>query len=236
MRKCLSFLVAVAGTLLCLCSCSAHHADRHAWISKPDTPAGESHSWKVRSCKNCLSVQGIETLSPRHLISSVDLARIIGDEWEWEYKGKDYRTCPHEWQSSGKCTVPTRISNGQVVLVRKGKYYGGFMLTAQSAKPDTAQFVWCYRTDRDGRFSTSDSSVKWSDNPKQLENRNGELMIEFGPFEIQWSATGWIYYSKCPGDRLIKNDLAICVTDERTLDDILPREKKWQYRRSPVDG
>ena len=234
MRKYHHVLLVITGATLLLCSCSTWQADRHAWCSQPNTPADESHVWKVRSCKLCLSVQGIGALSPP-IFTSIDLDRIVGKEWEWQSRGKDCQACEHEWQPGVSSAVPTRISNGQVVLVRKEELYGAFVLTSQSMKPEAAQFIWRYGTDRDGVFNTSSSSVKWSDDPKQIENRQGELMIEFGPFEIMWSGTGWIYYSRFPGDKTARGDLAICVTDGRSLDDIRPLDRKWQYRRSPVD-
>ena len=241
MHKHLTILLAIAGTLPCLClsSCSAKRMDGYEWCSQPDTASGERHVWKVRSCEHCQSVQGIEALSPP-IVSSVDFDRIVGKEWKWQYKGRNYRTCRHEWRNGVSRAVPTKISNGQVVLVRKGEVYGCFMLTAQSAKPETAKFVWRCGTDATGGFDTSDPNVKWSDDPESIQNRKGHLMIEFGPFEIWWSGSlgdkGWIYYAKGPGDELAKNDLAICVTEERSFDTIRPRESKWHYRRSPVDG
>ena len=241
MRKYLTLLPAIAGTLLCLylSSCSTQRVDGHEWCSQPETASGERHVWKVRSCKHCRSVQGIEALSPP-IVSSVDFDRLVGKDWKWQYKGRSYRTCRHEWQNGVSRAVPTKISNGQVVLVRKGTVCGCFMLAAQSAKPETAQFVWRYGTDAAGGFDTSDPNVKCSDVPKNVQNRKGDLMIEFGPFEVWWSGSlgdkGWIYYAKSPGDELSKNDLAICVTEERSFDTIRPRDSKWQYRRSPVDG
>ena len=241
MEKYLAFFLVIACTSPCLClsSCSTQRMDGQEWCSQPDTASGESHVWKVRSCKHCRSVQRIEALSPR-IISSIDFTRIVGEEWKWQYKGRHYRTCKHEWQTGVSRAVPTKISNGQVVLVRKREVYGCLMLTAQSAKPETAQFVWRYGTDATGGFDTSDPNVKWSDAPKSVQNRKGDLMIKFGPFEIWWSGSlgdkGWIYYAKSPGDELTKNDLAICVTEERSFDTIRPRDSKWQYRRSPVDG
>jgi len=241
MYKYPTLLLAIAGTLLCLCllSCRTKRIHGSEWCSQADTVSGERHVWKVRSCKHCRSVQGIEALAPP-FYSSVDFDRIVGKEWRWQYKGRDYRTCQHEWQKGVSRAVPTKISNGQVVLVRKGAVYGCFMLTAQSAKPGTAQFIWRCGTDITGGFETSDPSVKWSNDPKKVQNRKGNLMMEFGPFEIWWSGSlgdkGWIYYAKSPGDELAKNDLAICVTEECSFDTIRPRDSKWEYRRSPVDG
>lgn len=213
-------------------------AARQAWCSQPDTADGERHVWRVRSCKKCFSVQGIEVLQPPFL-SSVDLSRVVGKEWKWQYQGRDYLTCQHEWNGVSRA-VPREITSGQVVLVRKDGMYGAFILTAQSLKPETAEFVWRYGTDNTGGFNTSDPVVKRSSAPKSVQNRKGELMIEFGPFEIQWSrgagGKGWIYYGKAPDDELAENDLAICVTDEQSFDRIRPQDTKWQYRRSPVDG
>ncbi len=234
MCKCYHFLLVIAGAVLLLCSCSTWQADQRGWCSQPNTAANDSHVWKVRSCKVCQSVQGIEALSPP-IHSHTEFGWIVGKEWKWQYKGRYCQTCEHEWQRGVSRAVPSRISNGQVVLVRKENLYGAFVLTTQSMKPETAQFIWRYGIDRDGTFNTRSSSVKWSNDPKQIENRQGELMIEFGPFEILWSGTGWVYYSRSPGDKMVRGDLAICVTDERSLDNIRPLDKKWQYRRSPVD-
>ena len=86
----------------------------------------------------------------------------------------------------------------------------------------------------------SDASVTGSDTAKDVQNRGGELMIEFGPFKLEWSRNskdkGWIYYTKFPEDQLDENDLAICVTNEYSFDKVQPQYPKWQYRRSPVDG
>ncbi len=214
-------------------------AARQAWCSQPDTADGESHNWKVQSCKKCFSVQGIEVLQPP-LDSSVDLSRVVGKEWKWQYQGRDYLTCQHEWRNGVRRTVPQTIANGQVVLVRKDGVYGAFVLTAQSLKPETAEFVWRYGTDTAGGFNTNDPNVKASDAPKSVQKRKGDLIIQFGPFEICWSrggeGKGWIYYGKFPGDELAENDLAICVTDENSFNRIRPQDAKWQYRRSPVDG
>ena len=164
------------------------------------SPGGDS-SWKFRSCKHCGAVQRIEALSPP-IVSSVDVDRIVEEEWKWRYQGRDYRTCQHEWKQGVSRAVPTKISNGQV----KGEVYGGFMLIAQGGSPATAQFQWRYGTDANGEFDMSDASVIWSDTAKDVQNRGGELMIEFGPFKLEWSRNsrdkGWIYYTKSPGDEL----------------------------------
>jgi hypothetical protein len=152
-------------------------------------------------------------------------------------RGKDHRTCQHEWQQGVSCAVP--VSSGQVVLVRKGEVYGAFVLTSQSSTPEAARFIWRYGTDSAGGFNTGDPGVTSSIDPKPTEKPHGAPVIRFGPFEITWSGgpngAGWIYYAKTPGDKLAADDLAICVTDERSMNNLRPRDKKWQYRRSPVD-
>ena len=241
MHKSPKLLLAVAGTLLWVCSSSCQTAGSPGseWCSRPDTASGERHIWKLRSCQHCRSVQGIEALSPP-IFTSIDLTRIVGDEWKWEYRGRNARTCQHEWRAGVSRAVSTKISSGRVVLVRKGDVYGCFMLTEQSAKPETASFVWRHGTDAAGGFDPEDPGVEGSDVAKSVQNRQGNRMIEFGPFEIQWSGSlggqSWIYYAKSPGDELMKDDLAICVTEEESCDAVRPRDPKWQYRRSPVDG
>ena len=223
-----------------LSSVDETEAARREWCSQPNTAAGESHNWRVRSHKHCNSVQGIEVLSPPIHSSAVDFDRIVGKEWKWQYQGRDSGTCKHEWQKDVSRAVPTAIANGQVVLVREDEVYGGFMLTAQSAKPEMAQFIWRYGTDATGGFDTSDPNVNWSAAPESVQERKDDLMIEFGPFEICWSGSlgdkSWIYYGKFPGDELAENGLAICVTEKHSFDTIRPRDAKWRYRRSPVDG
>jgi hypothetical protein len=195
--------------------------------------------WEIRSCKLCRSVQHIEEGSPP-IVSDVDSDRVVEKEWKWRYHGRDYRTCQHEWKEGVSRAVPTKILDGQVVLVRKGEVYGGFVLMAQGGSPKTAQFHWRYGTAANGEFDVSDASVTCSNVVKDIQNRGGELMIEFGPFELEWSCNsrgkGWIYYTKSPGDELKENDLAICVTNEQSFDMVRPHDLKWQYRRSPVDG
>jgi len=84
------------------------------------------------------------------IFSTIETGRIVGKEWKWQYQGTDYLTCQHEWRKGVSRAVPREITSGQVVLVRKDGMYGAFILTAQSLKPETAEYVWRYGTDTAG--------------------------------------------------------------------------------------
>jgi hypothetical protein len=82
MRKFLTILalIAIIGTLLyfCLSLCSVQQPSGCEWCMQPDTASGEKHTWKIRSCDCCKSVQRIETLLPPFQCS-IDLSRIVGN-------------------------------------------------------------------------------------------------------------------------------------------------------------
>jgi len=214
---------------------TSNYAER--WCTRPNTETGEQHIWKVRGCKNCQSVQGIEALNPP-IVTSISLEKVVGRKWRWHYKGEGWSQCDHDWGGVSSAVKPP-VKSGQVVLVRKGGVYGAFILTSQTMNPETAYYLWRYGTDKNGAFSTDDSNVTFSDEPMEIQRRHGSYMIEFGPFEIEWSGTsggkGFLYYPKSAIQKLSKNDVGICVTDLTSLDDVRPRDRKWHYKSNAVE-
>ena len=93
-----------------------------------------------------------------------------------------------------KHASPARVSDGTVVLLRKGVTNAAFVVTKQSASPEVVNYTWYLRWDGKTTFE--------SNNPATLTGSvKGAKTIAFGPFDINWSTAGseggWLYY---PGE------------------------------------
>ena len=122
-------------------------------------------------------------------------------------------------------------------MVKKGDRYGAFILVGQSIKDQTTHYHWCYGTSGNGVFDANDPAVESSRRLRRLGTQEGA--VAFGPFELEWSGDskglGYIYYAKMPGDEVRPDDLAICVTEENSFENIRPDDAKWKYRRHRFD-
>ena len=262
MNKMLAGIIALAGALACLCLFASQDlVSRQDSTMDKASPNGHSATseqrvWKLRSCRKCLSVQ-TRNKSQSSEPNEDQSSNSDGSLWTWKYQARAYTSCQHEWKE-GMSSSAGKVVNGQLVLLKKNDTYGGFIFTSQLASKlrlgfrrglpmiykdksqHRASFVWRLGADDNGSFDTGDRQVEWSDKPRPVRNRGGEWMIEFGPFALEWSRntddTGWIYYTKSAIHELDEDDLAICVTNLRSFEEVNPRDTKWQYRRSPVDG
>jgi len=128
-------------------------------------------------------------------------------------------------------TIPEPVSDGAVVLVRKGHMYGAFILLNQRVDPERTDFVWYYRTDGQGDLGEGPPAVRSG------KGRGGS--IKFGSFEISWSAAeegkGWLYYGKLPGQEVGPQDVRICVTEHRDVKDLDASAPQWLFKGSPTD-
>lgn len=130
-------------------------------------------------------------------------------------------------------TMPTRVEDGQVVLVRKGKAWGGYQLFDQKARTagkagDTARVRWAYRDDGNSELFGE-------------EVVTGELAVEgwdikFGPFSLRWSAGGYVYYPDPKGEMQGDRERQfVAITDLKSFDGLDAADEKWDYRAAFVD-
>lgn len=149
------------------------------------------------------------------------------------YKG------PYSWGDAVQPAVP----DGTVVLVKKGKALGAFILRNQRTDGrGPLIYDYCYRTDGRGEFNrcSLQGCVCGSKRiPAQYNAGPDFQVVVFGPFRIPWSANdngkGWLYYPRRSGEKVAPGDLQICVTSESDMKRINATDSKWIYRGSPSD-
>lgn len=134
-------------------------------------------------------------------------------------------------QGEGRA-IPQFIKDGEVVLVRKGKAYGGFILKNQQPSKGAA-FEWIYREDGISDFSRR-GAIKGTD---VIKGDPG--LISFGPFSVRWSyrteGESYLYY---PDPKLnprgIPNRLFIAVTHEKDFN-LNAADSKWNYKAAHIE-
>lgn len=155
--------------------------------------------------------------------------RILGETIT--YMSPTYATCNHQWVQGISTAIPERVSDGTVVLVRKGHIYGAFILLNQMVDPERTEFLWYYRTDGQGNLGEGPPTVH--------SGRGRAGPIKFGPFEVSWSGAedgkGWLYYWKLPGQEVGPHDLRICVTEHTDVEDLDASAPEWLFKGSPTD-
>ncbi len=129
--------------------------------------------------------------------------------------------------------IESPVPNGEVVLLVKGKAIGALILTTQSVTPERVSYTWHYRTDGGGTFHAAEAGRFQSGQAKDATR------ISFGPFSVGWSAhddhSGYLYYPRMPGEPVTADDVRICVTRERDLEQIDAFDPKWIFRASSSD-
>ncbi len=164
-----------------------------------------------------------------------------------------FATCTHNWKPGLRAdlqswelenrllnmsAVEPPISDGTIVLVRKGAAYGAFIPRNQKMTPETVEYDWYYRTDGKGTFKAAESPSFKSGKGGGVEGV-GILDIKFGPFSIWWTGhttgKGFIYYDRSPDQRVRPDGLRICVTGETDMETIDATDSKWVYKGSPSD-
>ncbi len=152
--------------------------------------------------------------------------------WTIYYQGPTFATCQHLWEVGVNSAMDAPVSDGVVVLVRKGNQYGAFVTSPRSSSLEVVSYKWSFRSDGCGRLDASDPQVQ--------SGEATDVPIQFGPFLVAWSAhtitSGWLYYEKTPGDPIAPVDLRICVTDETDIRNVDACDRKWIYKASTVDA
>ncbi len=154
--------------------------------------------------------------------------------WTMKYKRVHYKAprfafCQHQWQPGISPAVEKLVRDGDIVLLKQGEVYGAFILHDQQPTSTQIEYDWYYRTDGNGTFGSEDSDFFYAG--KGVPDR-----IRFGPFVIGYSQAsagkGFIYYSRFPGGRVRPDDLHICVTEERDIEQIDATDSRWLYKGS----
>ena len=119
------------------------------------------------------------------------------------------------------------VPNGVIVLIKKDRAYGAFVLRDQQYEPAGLIYEWYYRMDGKGTFTAEEASSFKS-------GRETSGPIAFGPFHLCWSpspeGTGCLEYWHLPGARGTPRDQKICVTDATNVETIDATDSKWTYR------
>lgn len=118
--------------------------------------------------------------------------------------------------------TPLMISTGRVVLVRRGRTYGAFIILKQTKQPEAVSYVWCLGSAADGDLGRPDV--------RQFRNL-GRSSIRFAPFALAWSyrthQSGWLYPAA---------GTSVCVTEETSWNGIDAAAPKWRYRTYNEEG
>jgi hypothetical protein len=143
------------------------------------------------------------------------------------------------WQAPSGSTggmssaIQPPVSDGDIVLVQKGRAIAAVVLTKQTASPEQVSYRWYYRTDGGGTFRANEAGKYRSGHATDADG------FRFGPFAVPWSVhtdgSGYLYYTRHPGSLARSDDLRICATHERDLEKINALDRKWVFKRSPAD-
>ncbi len=131
------------------------------------------------------------------------------------------------------------VANGTIVLLKRGKEVGAFILKNQKAEPERTDFDWYYRCDGKGTFSTNDSAVMsgFVTNASPVARSLDPFVhVTFASFSAGWSANtdglGWVYFSRDATD-FKSADFLMCVTTETNLAHVNANDRRWDYRARP---
>lgn len=151
-----------------------------------------------------------------------------GSTTTWDRRRQGFATCAHRLRPGAALgTAAQNVADGKLVLVRRGKAYGGFIIERRLSSPDRAEYSWWYRADGGGGLSRSGVHTGTG------ACRFPEL-IEFGPFELTWSCgvdSSAVGYGDAPGKAAVDRELAICATDLDGITGVDAAAPHWQYRR-----
>ena len=149
-----------------------------------------------------------------------------------QYEAPAFPSCQHDWQPGVSSAVEHLVSDGSIVLVKKGRAYGAFILHKQEVTSTQIEYDWYYRTDGNGTFRSEDSDSLHAGTA--VSDR-----IRFGPFVIGSSQAsagkGYIYYERFLGCKVGPDDMRICVTREGDIQGIDATDSRWLYKASPTD-
>ena len=121
------------------------------------------------------------------------------------------------------------IEHGQVVLVKKGKHVGAFIVD------HAIRFSWIYRTD--GRSDLTAPGFS-KGGPTPMEKDGASDHIQFGPFKLATSrsssAESYLYFpvAQTPAG---EEPLAIAVTNRTEFQGINADDPKWKFQTAPGD-
>ncbi len=139
----------------------------------------------------------------------------------------------HGRQKGISAAIETPVSNGEIVLVKKGEAIGAFIPTKQTSSPERISYDWYFRTDGQGTFRAEEAEDYESGHVE------ADRKVGFGPFVIPWSfqsdGAGWLYYGKSPDSPVEEDDIRICLTHERDLEQIDAFDHRWIFKGSLSD-
>jgi len=173
---------------------------------------------RYSTCENCGSTRVIK-----------------GYPWGREtilYRSPTFRGCQHRWRWGVSAAAKPPVSDGTIILLKKGATFGACIIENQSMRPERVQYRWYFRSDGKGTFRNADAAA--------FHTGEGEAeRITFGPFDLGWSGhapgSGYVYYSFFPGKHVEPSDQKMCITDVTDIEDIDATDSKWVYRASPSD-
>jgi hypothetical protein len=137
-----------------------------------------------------------------------------------------------------KYAPAAHVSDGTVVLLRRGVTNAAFVVTKQSASPEVVDYTWYLRWDGKTTFE--------SNNPASLTGSvKGAKSIAFGPFDINWSTAGseggWLYYPGEPRSVImpwgnyytfrLPGGTAMAVTTERDITTVDAKDPRWDFKK-----
>lgn len=129
------------------------------------------------------------------------------------------------------------VGTGSLFLVRRQSACGAFQIIEQGflSEPDgpreLIEYRWRYRTTGLGSLDRADPLV----NEGVTRGRG----VQFGPFEIPWSASsfgrGYLYYSRRYDEPPAPDEVLVATTSLERLDDADCRDVRWVFRGSSND-
>ena len=78
------------------------------------------------------------------------------------HKNKSYESCKHSWRNIYLRRTNTAIQNSKIILVKKGKIIGAFIVKQGNINNKRVAFDWYYRTDGKGVFKKAESKQFYS--------------------------------------------------------------------------
>ena len=155
------------------------------------------------------------------------------------YKSPGYAACPHIWKVGVSRFAEPPITDGRIMLVKRGRALDALILRNQKLQPAHTDFVWYYRNDGKGTFRKRDVGLFRTGSGSSRSKARLMEQLKFGPFSVVWCSTedgkGMVAYAELPGGAMTTGDTLICPTTETDIEKIDATDPKWVYRASVGD-